>query len=75
MSPLRTTTLVTNPGVPDRRYTNSAPDGHPHGAGAIVGLGGRARRALRRRAGRFWVALLVFVLLLPLLVTAMLDGR
>jgi len=47
----------------------------PHGSGAIVALGGRARSALRRRAGRLRVVLLVFVLLLPLLVTSLLDGR
>lgn len=48
---------------------------HLHGAGTIVALGERVKRAARRRAGRFRVVLLVFVLLLPLLVTSLLDGH
>jgi hypothetical protein len=46
----------------------------PRHAGTIVTLGGRVRRAVARRAGRFRVALFVFVLLLPLLVTSLLGG-
>jgi hypothetical protein len=45
------------------------------GVGAIVALGGRIERALRRRAGRLLMAALVFVLLLPLLLTSLLGGR
>jgi len=48
---------------------------HPHGASWIVALGERTNNAVQRRAGRFRVMLLVFVLLLPLLLTSLLDGR
>jgi len=40
-----------------------------------VALGERTNNAVQRRAGRFRVMLLVFVLLLPLLLTSLLDGR
>jgi hypothetical protein len=35
----------------------------------------RIQHAVRRRAGRLWVALLVLVLLLPLLLTSLLGGH
>lgn len=45
------------------------------GANAIVALREQIKRAMRRRAGRFRTALLVFVLLLPLLLASVLgDG-
>lgn len=49
--------------------------GPHHRVGAGAGLGGWIDRAMRRRAGRFRLALLVFVLLVPLLLTSMLSGR
>ena len=42
---------------------------------AKVPLGGRIGLTLRRRAGRYRLALLVFFLLLPLLLISMLGGR
>jgi len=51
------------------------PAPRPDGAGAIVAFGERIKRAARRRADRFQAALLVFVLLLPLLLTSLLGGR
>lgn len=48
---------------------------HPRGGGVIAAFGGRVTSAVRLRAGRFRLALLVFVLLLPLLLTSLFGER
>ena len=49
---------------------------HPGGAGTLLTSARRVTHALRRRASRFRVALLVFILLMPLLLTMFLgEGR
>jgi RsiW-degrading membrane proteinase PrsW (M82 family) len=45
------------------------------GHAAITALGERIKRAARRRAGRVRVVLLIIFLLLPLLLTSLLEGR
>ncbi len=42
---------------------------HPGGANMLLASARRVTRAVRRRAGRLRVALLLFVLLLPVLLT------
>ena len=49
----------------------ASPPTHPGGLGTLLASVRRVRRAVRRRGSRFRVALLVFVLLLPLLLTTM----
>jgi hypothetical protein len=51
------------------------PAAHPDRAATIAPLGERIIGAARRRAGRFRLALLTFVLFLPLLATAVLGGH
>ena len=51
------------------------PAAHPDRAATIAPLGERIIRAVRRRAGRFGLALLTLVVFLPLLATAVLGGH
>jgi hypothetical protein len=48
---------------------------HPGGADTLLASVQRVTRTVRRRAGRLRVALLVFVLLLPLLLTMFLGDE
>jgi hypothetical protein len=51
------------------------PATHPYRAAPIAPPGARFSPAVRRLTGRFRLALLTFVLFLPLLATAVLGGR
>jgi hypothetical protein len=53
----------------------AAPPAPRRDGGAKAPLRGRVELSVRRRAGRYRLAFLVFVLLLPLLLTSLLGGR